>query len=72
MLLGEGGSVLPDTDAGLAEFLAWLGRVPAYALAYGRLDEAVREVRALTEVSRVAPGRPPGSVVGSKVGGGDA
>jgi hypothetical protein len=72
VLLGEGGSVLPDTDAGLAEFLAWLGRVPAYALAYGRLDEAVREVRALTEVSRVAPGRPPGSVVGSKVGGGDA
>lgn len=41
VLLGEGGSALPSTDAGLAEFLAWLGNVPAYELTYGRLDEAV-------------------------------
>ena len=44
-LLGEGGSVLPSTDAALAEFLLWWGRLPAYQLSYGRLDEAVREVR---------------------------
>ena len=46
-LLGEGGSVLPATDAGLAEFLAWWGRLPAYRLCYGRLEEAVAAVRAL-------------------------
>ena len=51
-LLGQGGSVLPDTDAGLAGFLAWFGRLPAYELAYGDLDDAVREVRGL-------PDRPP-------------
>lgn len=47
-LLGEGGSVLPTTDGGLAEFLLWWGRLPAYQLCYGRLDDAVAEVRALT------------------------
>jgi hypothetical protein len=48
-LLGEGGSVLPTTDAGLAEFLAWWGELPAYLLSYGRLDEAVAAVRALAD-----------------------
>ena len=48
-LLGEGGSLLPTTDGGLAEFLAWWGRLPAYRLSYGRLDEAAAAVRALTE-----------------------
>jgi hypothetical protein len=48
-LLGEGGSLLPTTDAELAEFLAWWGRLPAYRLSYGRLDEAVAAVRALTD-----------------------
>jgi hypothetical protein len=48
-LLGEGGSLLPTTDAGLAEFLMWWGRLPAYQLAYGRLDEAVAAVRVLTD-----------------------
>jgi Coenzyme PQQ synthesis protein D (PqqD) len=48
-LLGEGGSLLPTTDAGLAEFLRWWGRLPAYQLAYGRLDEAVAAVRVLTD-----------------------
>jgi hypothetical protein len=47
-LLGEGGSLLPTTDAGLAEFLVWWGRLPAYRLTYGRLDEAAAAVRALT------------------------
>ena len=47
-LLGEGGSVLPTTDAGLTEFLAWWGRIPAYQLCYGSLEAAVAEVRALT------------------------
>ena len=42
--LGEGGSVLPATDAGLAEFLAWLGSTPAYELTYRRLDQGVRMV----------------------------
>lgn len=48
-LLGEGGSVLPATDAGLAEFLAWWGRLPAYQLSYGSLEEAVAAVRALSD-----------------------
>jgi Coenzyme PQQ synthesis protein D (PqqD) len=48
-LLGEGGSLLPTTDAGLAEFLAWWGRLPAYRLSYGRLDEAAAAVRVLTD-----------------------
>ena len=46
-LLGEGGSVLPTTDAGLAEFLAWWGQLPAYQLCYGSLEAAVAAVRAL-------------------------
>ena len=49
VLLGEGGSVLPSTDAGLAEFLAWLAGTPAYELAYGRLDGAVRLACTLAE-----------------------
>jgi hypothetical protein len=48
-LLGEGGSLLPTSDAGLAEFLAWWGRLPAYRLSYGRLDEAAAAVRVLTD-----------------------
>ena len=51
-LLGEGGSVLPTSDAGLAEFLVWWGRLPAYQLCYGRLEAAVAEVRALTDGPR--------------------
>ena len=48
-LLGEGGSLLPTTDGGLAEFLVWWGRLPAYQLSYGRLDQAVAAVRVLTD-----------------------
>jgi Coenzyme PQQ synthesis protein D (PqqD) len=48
-LLGEGGSVLPATDAELAEFVTRWGRVPAYQLSYGRLGEAVQEVRVLID-----------------------
>jgi hypothetical protein len=48
-LLGEGGSLLPTTDTELAEFLVWWGRLPAYRLSYGRLDEAAAAVRALTD-----------------------
>ena len=33
----------------LAEFLAWWSRLPVYQLVYGRLDDAVREVCALTD-----------------------
>jgi Coenzyme PQQ synthesis protein D (PqqD) len=51
-LLGEGGSVLPTTDAGLAAFLAWWGELPAYRLSYGRLDDAVAAVRALADGPR--------------------
>ncbi|QIG51074.1 PqqD family peptide modification chaperone [Nordella sp. HKS 07] len=46
-LLGEGGSILPSTDAGLAEFLAWWRGLAAYEISYGRLDDAVRVVRSL-------------------------
>lgn len=48
-LLGEGGSVLPATDGGLAEFLPWWSDLPAYGLSYGRLDDAIREVSSLTD-----------------------
>lgn len=51
-LLGEGGSVLPATDGGLAEFLAWWSRLPAYWLSYGRLDDAIGEVSNLTDTLR--------------------
>lgn len=47
--LGEGGSELPATDAGLAEFLGWWQRVPAFELGRGQLGRAVREVRALVD-----------------------
>ena len=47
-LLGEGGSVLPTTDAGLADFVAWWSQLPAYQLSYGRLEDAVASVRALS------------------------
>lgn len=46
-LLGEGGSILPSTDAGLAEFLAWWRPLAAYEICYGCLDDAVRVVRSL-------------------------
>ena len=49
VLLGEGGSILPETDAGLVEFLAWLERVPTYELTYGRLEDAIRTIGPLTE-----------------------
>ena len=61
-LLGEGGSVLPSTDAGLEEFLAWWYRLPAYRLRYGRLEDAVAKVRALSVRSaEAAPVQRPGS-----------
>jgi hypothetical protein len=61
-LLGEGGSVLPATDGGLAEFLAWWGRLPAYQLCYGRLEDAVSEVRELTDGLReIRDGAPSGA-----------
>jgi hypothetical protein len=41
-LLGKGGSLLPTTDAGLAEFLEWLERTPAFEMGFGVLDDAVR------------------------------
>jgi hypothetical protein len=47
--LGRGGSVLPDTDQGMAEFLAWLMRIPAYQLEYGELADAVPVVRSLLD-----------------------
>jgi len=46
-LLGEGGSILPPTDAGLAEFLEWWRCLAAYEISYGCLDDAVRVVRSL-------------------------
>ena len=68
-LLGEGGSVLPATDAGLGEFLARWSRLPAYQLSYGCLDEAVREVCALTEGLRERPdGATPGTPGGVAAG----
>lgn len=44
-LLGEGGSILPSTDDGLAEFLAWWRSIAAYEISYGCLEDAVRVVR---------------------------
>lgn len=46
-LLGEGGSILPPTDAGLAEFLEWWRCLAAYEISYGCLDDAIRMVRSL-------------------------
>ena len=51
-LLGAGGSVLPSTESGLTEFLAWWRAVPAYQLSYGRLEDAVRKVSALADALR--------------------
>jgi hypothetical protein len=48
-LLGQGGSILPYADDGLAEFLAWWSVLPAYQLTYGRLDEAVAKASALID-----------------------
>jgi hypothetical protein len=48
-LLGEGGSLLPSTDRGLAEFLAWWSALHVYELSYSRLREAIREVSSLTD-----------------------
>lgn len=47
--LGEGGSVLPATDAGLNEFLAWLERTPAFELTYDRLDHGVAAIARLRD-----------------------
>jgi Coenzyme PQQ synthesis protein D (PqqD) len=55
-LLGEGGSVLPATDAGLADFLALWSSLPAYQLSYERLDEAVQEVRSFIDTRRGSRG----------------
>jgi hypothetical protein len=51
-LLGQGGSILPYGDDGLAEFLTWWGVLPTYQLTYGRLDEAVVEVSTLIDKLR--------------------
>ena len=60
---GRGGSVLPANDEGMAEFLAWLLRVPAYELAYGALEDAVVAARALLDgmASATYPHRSAGS-----------
>jgi hypothetical protein len=64
-LLGEGGSLLPTTDAGLAQFLMWWDRLPAYRLTYGRLDEAVAAVRVLTDALGASRnGAAPAALVG--------
>ena len=68
ILLGEGGSVLPSTDAGLAEFIDWLQRVPAYELPYGLLAEGVRAAGSLLE----GPGAGPGGGVAMSRRGRDA
>jgi hypothetical protein len=47
-LLGEGGSVLPFTNRGFAEFLAWWSVLPVYQLSYCRLDQAIERVSTLT------------------------
>ena len=61
-LLGAEGSELPATDAGLAEFLGWLTRLPAYRLTYGHLDEAVAV--ALTIITELAGPRHQGCAEG--------
>ncbi len=48
VLLGEGGSILPDTDAGLSAFLERWRRTPAWTLRYGRLDDAIGRLSSLT------------------------
>lgn len=58
ILLGEGGSVLPAEDDGLAAFLAWWRDVPAYRLTYGRLEDAVALVGDLLDARRGADARP--------------
>jgi hypothetical protein len=59
VLLGEGGSGLPTSDAGLAEFLEWWMELPAYRLTYGRLADAVRLAGGLTARPRLTCGGPP-------------
>lgn len=46
-LLGAEGSLLPSDDAGMAEFLDWLARTPAFELVHGRLEEAVERAAGL-------------------------
>ena len=55
--LGEGGSVLPASDADLAKFLAWWMALPAYRLTYDRLEEAVGLVDGLAAERLRAGGR---------------
>ena len=64
-LLGAEGSDLPATDAGLAEFLGWLARLPTYRLTYGHLDEAVTVAR--TIVAELAGPRHRGCAEGAPV-----
>ena len=47
VLLGEGGSVLPDSDRGLAAFLALWQEMPVYRATYGQLEEAVGAIAGL-------------------------
>jgi hypothetical protein len=53
-LLGQGGSILPYADDGLAELLAWWSVLPTYQLTYGRLDEAMAEVSTLIDRLRAS------------------
>lgn len=46
--LGEGGSILPDTNEGLASFLATWRMASAWELTYSRLDEAIEQLSSLT------------------------
>ncbi len=45
--LGQGGSILPDTDDGLEEFLQRWQRIPAWQLTYGVLGDAISQLRDL-------------------------
>ena len=43
--LGQGGSILPDTDDGLGEFLKRWQKIPAWQLTYGKLGDAVYQLQ---------------------------
>lgn len=47
VLLGQGGSILPGTDDGLADFLQRWGTTPSFQFTYSRLDDAVGQLSAL-------------------------
>lgn len=55
--LGRGGSILPDSDAGLGEFLERWPSIPAWQLTYGHLDEAIPRIATLTAEDGERPPR---------------